>query len=201
MGFEVRIKEIILEIEYLLLIMICISGISDRIFNYLDKYYICLLFVIFHELSHVFIGSLLNKKLSKLFIGISGMTAFFRYDFKNKDVIYYLKECFIFLAGPLSNIIIAVCFKDIKFIYEINIFLALLNLLPIYPLDGFNILKNILSIIFIKNKRFVNSIIKVISLLFLLAISILCVVIFLKVKNIFSIIFLLYLLLINIQNK
>ena len=141
MGVEIKIREIIVEIEYLLLIILCISGISDNIFNYLDKYYICLLFVMFHELSHVFIGSLINKRLSKLFIGISGMTAFFRYDFKNKDVIYYLKECFIFLAGPISNILIAICFEDIKFIYEINIFLAFLNLLPIYPLDGYNILK------------------------------------------------------------
>lgn len=201
MGVEIKLREIILEIEYFLLITLCISGISDRVFNYLDKYYICLLFVIFHELSHVFIGSLLNKKLSKLFIGISGMTAFFRYDFKNKDVIYYLKEYFIFLAGPISNIVIAFCFKDIKFIYEINIFLAFLNLLPIYPLDGYNILKNMVSIIFIKNKQLVNSILKTISVVFLLLISIVCVIIFFKFKNIFSVIFLIYVLLINLQNN
>ena len=201
MGVEIKLREIILEIEYFLLITLCISGISDRVFNYLDKYYICLLFVIFHELSHVFIGSLLNKKLSKLFIGISGMTAFFRYDFKNKDVIYYLKECFIFLAGPISNIVIAFCFKDIKFIYEINIFLAFLNLLPIYPLDGYNILKNMVSIIFIKNKQLVNSILKTISVVFLLLIAIVCVIIFFRFKNIFSVIFLIYVLLINLQNN
>lgn len=201
MGFELRIREIILEIEYLLLITLCISGISDNIFSFFDKYYVCLLFVIFHELAHVFIGNLLNKKLSKLFIGISGMTAFFKYEFREKNIIYHIKECFIFVAGPLSNIVIAFLFKEIKFIYEINIFLAFLNLLPIYPLDGFNILKNIISVIFIRNKQLANIILKTMSILFLLLISILCVIIFFKFENLFSMIFLIYILLINLQNK
>ena len=144
MGIEFKIREIILEIEYLLLITLLISGISNEIMSFLDKYYICMLFVTFHELSHILAGSLFSKKLSRIFIGISGMTAFFKYDFGIRDRIYYIKETIIFLAGPLANILIAYFFNDVKFVFEINIFLAILNLLPIYPLDGYNILKNIL---------------------------------------------------------
>jgi len=201
MGIELKIKEIILEIEYLLVITLIAAGISDSIMGFLDKYYICLLFVIFHELSHILLGSLLNKKLLKVFIGLSGMTAFFKYDYMIKDKMYYIKEGLIFLAGPISNLIIANIFKDIKFIYEINIFLAFLNLLPIYPLDGYNILKTLLTAIFIHNKYVIYKIVKYISIIFLLLISIVCVLIFFSYKNVFCIIFLVYVLVININNK
>lgn len=70
----------------------------------------------------------------------------------------------IALAGPLSNIIIALIFSlilrfivffDINFlksitylffvpIIQINIFLSLFNLIPVYPLDGFSIISSIL---------------------------------------------------------
>lgn len=70
----------------------------------------------------------------------------------------------IALAGPLSNIIIALIFSlilrlivffDISFlkstiyllfvpIIQINIFLSLFNLIPVYPLDGFSIIGSIL---------------------------------------------------------
>lgn len=201
MGIKLKIREIILEIEYLLLITLCISGVSDKILNYLDRFYICLMFVVFHELSHILVGSLLNKRLSRIFIGISGMTAFFKYDFNNRDRLYYIKETIIYLAGPLSNILIAYFFKDVKFIFEINIFLTILNLLPIYPLDGFNILKSILCTIYGSNKYVMNKIVKAISILFLLALSIICILIFFMYKNIFSIIFLTYILMLNMKNN
>jgi len=201
MGIEFKIREIILEIEYLLLIILCISGISDTMVNFLDKYYVCMLFVIFHELSHILVGSLLSKKLSRVFIGISGMTAFFKYDFNIRDRVYYIKETIIYLAGPLSNILIAYFFKDIKFVFEINIFLGILNLLPVYPLDGYNILKNLLIIIGIRNKSTINKTIKLISISILIALSIVCIIIFFKYQNIFGIIFLVYILLLNIKNN
>lgn len=199
MGFEIKIKEIILEIEYLLVILLIVSGLSDTIMSFFDKYYICLLFILFHELSHVFVGALLNKRLFKMFIGISGATAFFKYNYLQKDRLYYFKETVIFLAGPMSNVLVAYLFKDINFIFEINIFLGILNLLPIYPLDGFNILKNLLITLFINNKNIINSIMKIISITFVLVISIICIIIFFNYNNVFSIIFLVYILFINIQ--
>jgi len=201
MGIEFRIREIILEIEYILLITLCISGISDKVVSFLDKYYSCMLFVIFHELSHILIGSLLNKKLSRVFIGISGMTAFFKYDFNKRDRLYYIKETIIYLAGPLSNILIAYFFKDVKFVFEINIFLAILNLLPVFPLDGYNVLKCFLFSICIDNRFIVNKIVKVISILILLTLSIVCTLIFFKFKNIFGMVFLTYILMLNIKNN
>ena len=201
MGIEFKIREIILEIEYLLLITLLISSISNTIVSFLDKYYICMLFVTFHELSHILVGSLFSKKLSRIFIGISGMTAFFKYDFSIRDRIYYIKETIIFLAGPLANILIAYFFNDVKFVFEINIFLAILNLLPIYPLDGYNILKNILYSIGIFPKVIINKIVQGTSIIFLLGIAIVCLFIFFKFKNMFGIIFFTYILLLNVKNN
>lgn len=199
MGIEIKIREIIIEVEYLLVIVLCISGISDNALKFLDKYYICMLFIIFHELSHILIGSMLNKRLARVFIGISGMTAFFKYNLKNKNRLYYIKEIIIYIAGPLSNILIAYFFKDIKFVFEINIFLSLLNLLPIYPLDGYNILKNLLYSLNIGNKRLINKILKSTSIIFLLIISIGCTLVFYKFSNMFCIIFIIYILLLNLK--
>lgn len=201
MGIELKIREIILEIEYILLITLCISGISDKIISFLDKYYICMLFVIFHELSHVLVGSLLSKKLSRVFIGVSGMTAFFKYDFNIRDRVYYVKETIIYLVGPLSNILIAYFFKDVKFVFEINIFLAVLNLLPIYPLDGYNILRCFLYTLPTSSRVTINKIVQFVSIIFLIGISIICILIFFKFKNIFGIVFLTYILLLNIKKQ
>lgn len=201
MGINIRIKQILLEIEYLLIITLLVSSISKTVMKYLDKYYICLLFVIYHELSHVFVGSLVGKKLRKVFLGICGMTAFFKYEYIEKKRWDYFKETAIFLAGPISNIIIATIFYKIKFVFEINIFLAFLNLIPIYPLDGYNALKAICSGIFFNKKEVINVIINKISIVFLILMSIFCIIIFYKYKNISGVIYLVYILMLNIKNN
>lgn len=198
MGLKIKLKKIIIEIEYLLLIAFLVSSISREAMNYLDKYYICLLFAIYHELAHILVGILLNKKLRKIFISISGMTAYFKYEYDNKNKKYYIRNFFIFIAGPLSNLVIAWLFKSNKFIFEINLFLAILNLLPIYPLDGFNSIKSILRCIFINNKK-LDLIVSYLSIVFLVLLSILCVLILYEYNNISSIIFLVYILFLNLK--
>ncbi len=199
MVFKIKIKEIIVEIEYLLIIAFLVSSISKEAMNYLDKYYVCLLFAMYHELSHILVATLLNRKLRKVFISISGMTAYFKYEYGLKSRLYYIRDVLIFIAGPLSNLIIAYLFKDIKFIFEINIFLAILNLLPVYPLDGYNIIRAILLFLYINNKKKVGKMTSFISIFCLSVLSILCILILYKFNNISSMIFLLYVLALNIR--
>ena len=199
MGFKIKLKEIIIEIEYILIIAFLVSSISREAMNYLDKYYVCLLFAMYHELSHILVATLLNRKLRKVFISVSGMTAYFKYEYGLKTKLYYIKDLFIFLAGPMSNLIVAYIFKDIKFVHEINTFLAVLNLLPIYPLDGYNIVKSILYVLFINNKKIIGKITSIISIICLSVLSIICILIFYTFNNISSIIFLIYALVINIR--
>lgn len=201
MGIDIKIKEIIIEIEYILVITLLTTTVSQTAMSYLDKYYVCLLFVIFHELAHVLVGTVLGKKLKKVFIGISGMTAFFKYEYIIKTRKNYIIDLLVFLAGPVANIVIATIFCNNKFIYEINMFLAILNFLPIFPLDGYNITKSIGISLFIQKKRTVIRVVNCISVVFISILSVICITIFLMYRNISSIIFLIYLLLLNVKNN
>lgn len=201
MGIDIKIKEIIIEIEYILVITLLTTTVSQTAMSYLDKYYVCLLFVIFHELAHVLVGTVLGKKLKKVFIGISGMTAFFKYEYIIKTRKNYIIDLLVFLAGPVANIVIATIFYNNKFIYEINMFLAILNFLPIFPLDGYNIIKSIGISLFIEKKRTVIRVVNCISVVFISILSVICITIFLMYRNISSIIFLIYLLLLNVKNN
>ena len=201
MGIDIKIKEIIIEIEYILVITLLTTTVSQTAMSYLDKYYVCLLFVIFHELAHVLVGTVLGKKLKKVFIGISGMTAFFKYEYIIKTRKNYIIDLLVFLAGPVANIVIATIFCNNKFIYEINMFLAILNFLPIFPLDGYNIIKSIGISLFIQKKRTVIRVVNCISVVFISILSVICITIFLMYRNISSIFFLIYLLLLNVKNN
>ena len=64
-----------------------------------------------------------------------------KYKIENEDSYFY--NILIYLAGPISNIILALVFYRIRFIFEINLSLAIINLFPIYPLDGYNVLENV----------------------------------------------------------
>ncbi|MDO4282200.1 MAG: hypothetical protein Q4D02_01065 [Clostridia bacterium] len=106
----------------------------------------CYLFILFHELSHIFVASLFGKKMEKLKLTLSGVNVKFereKYILKSENE--YFHNMLIYFAGPLSNIILAMIFHSNIMIYEINICLGMINLLPIYPLDGYNILKNVLG--------------------------------------------------------
>ena len=48
-------------------------------------------------------------------------------------------DLIIFLIGPISNFVLAAIFNNNKFILSINLSLGIINLLPMYPLDGFRI--------------------------------------------------------------
>ena len=104
------------------------------------------------------------------------------------------KKLALFFSGPLTNILIMLLsfkyhFDDVAYI---NIFLSLINLLPIIPLDGGNVLKSILEC-YIK-KEYVYRIVLILNIIFLI-ISVYCfyisfnilylAIIFMDLKGIF----------------
>ena len=118
-------------------------------------------FAFFHECGHLFAGVALGFKPESLSINPMGLSIKFRinpldYNKKvHKANILALKRIIIALAGPMVNFIIAIIFClininnlkiDYKFIIYSNLLIGLFNLIPIYPLDGGRILKNIIHI-------------------------------------------------------
>ena len=178
-----------IEIEWLLLTTIIVSIFSYKVKNYLSNYFICYIFILFHEMAHMFIGTICGAKVSKLKLSLAGVNVSFDKNIKNLDI-SKLKKILIYLAGPISNFILASVFNNIKIVYEINIFLGILNLMPIYPLDGYNILKII-------NSNCNNKVQKIIFILFII-ISMIQIMLY---KMFSFALFTLYLFLLSKMNK
>ncbi len=152
MKLKLRDKQIYLEETLIVITFLCI--LSSRAKTFLSNYFICYLFIVFHEAAHILTASIFGYELRKINIRLAGLNAVFKEEFNG------IKGIFIYLAGPLSNIVLALMFNNIKMVFEINIALALINIVPIYPLDGYNILKLIISSCAskIKTKKLINTI-------------------------------------------
>ena len=109
-----------------------------------------------------------------------------------KGNIVGLKGILVYLSGPLANIMLAIIFRNIRMVYEINMALALINLMPINPLDGYNILKLILVLRL--NKQIAKKLIRNIEKCTEILLSILAVFMSFKYYN-----FSLFLLLVYIK--
>ena len=186
-----RLNSFFIEIENLFIIVLISFFFSDKIKLFLTSYFVCYLFIIFHELSHIIFASIFGKKIRKLKLSIAGVCVVFN----NNDGLKIIKKIIIYLAGPLGNIILALLFRNIDFVFEINIFLAILNLMPVYPLDGYNILNCIL--ISLNKISYLRSI-EPFFLSFLLVISI---IVFFMYYNPSLIIFFMYVILIKYFTK
>ena len=186
-----RLNSFFIEIENLFIIVLISFFFSDKIKLFLTSYFVCYLFIIFHELSHIIFASIFGKKIRKLKLSIAGVCVVFN----NNDELEIIKKIIIYIAGPLANIILALLFINIDFVFEVNIFLAFLNLMPVYPLDGYNILNCILTSL---NKISYLKSIETFFLSFLLVISI---IVFFMYYNPSLIIFFMYVILIKYFTK
>ena len=151
-----------------------------------------------HELGHFIVALIIRAKIIKFRITLFGINMQI-----NINDLSLNKKLALFFSGPLTNILIMLLsFKyhqnDIYTIYHfddvayINIFLSLINLLPIIPLDGGNVLKSILEC-YIK-KEYVYRIVLILNIIFLI-ISVYCfyisfnilylAIIFMDLKGIF----------------
>ena len=175
-------------------------------------YAIMMICAIIHELGHLLVGILLGMKPEKLEIIPVGIRVTFKINIK--DIISKIKQTnkleikkiFVAIAGPVVNLIliyIAAISKTniiskINFIYA-NLLLVIINLVPIYPLDGGRILKGIISIF--KGKKKAEQTINKISIIIGIIISALGIWILINNKNIAILFFLLYIWIIIIQEN
>lgn len=142
--------------EFKIDINIFLVGLIFFIVNQFYMYILFMIFVIIHECFHLLAGIVLGYKVKNLKIMPLGVSVGFKekeeeYNTKiRKSNMNNVKKIIILLMGPISNIVIAGMFLVLNKpepVY-INIVIAIFNLLPIYPLDGGQILNRILRIFY-----------------------------------------------------
>lgn len=120
-----------------LFIIICIF------FHLVDEVLILFLFDLIHELSHLFWASIFKFKIKTIELH------FYGFSMEMEDLSYkkIMQQVIFYLAGPfsyfISYLLLFSLFKinyislyQFKVFNHENLFLALFNLLPLYPLDG-----------------------------------------------------------------
>lgn len=173
---------------------IILFGILFFILEQIDVYFIFIISIIFHEMAHLSVGMLVGLKPKIFSINPLGVSVEF-YLYKQRKS---WKKIVTYLAGPLMNVFLAILFFKIpleenlqmKIVYT-NIILAIFNLVPIMPLDGGRILKEMLTQK-IGNKDatiFMNYLTQVI----LIAITLLYSIMILKLQNFAIFLLVLYL--------
>ena len=176
----------------------------------IEMYIILMIFAIIHELGHLVAGLILKFKPEEVKLTPVGLQIRFKidsreYNEKIKEArSLNIKKAIIALAGPLTNLIIAVVTIIIgyfnaniqnTYIYQIiiyaNFLIAMFNLIPIYPMDGGRVLNELFKI-FIGNKK-AYKITYIVSKTILILLTAVASILVLYIHNIAIVIILAYL--------
>ncbi|MBO5454014.1 MAG: site-2 protease family protein [Clostridia bacterium] len=116
----------------ILIFIYCITGNSEAAA-------IAYLSALIHELSHICTAKLFRYTLNKVSVLPCGFSA----SFKGFDKPPFSHEIIVALSGPAVNLVIAFVaaflpfgFNTVVTVAKINIYMLVINLLPVYPLDG-----------------------------------------------------------------
>jgi len=127
--------------EIILIILVC---------SYNSMFIFALLWVFLHELVHILVALKFGCKFYNIELHVFGMRA----DLLDIDSLKSSQKILVYLSGALLNIFLAITFYTINIRYNtnfietsmnLNIGLAIFNLLPAYPLDGSRVFEILLS--------------------------------------------------------
>lgn len=200
-----------LKIDLKIFIFFILFYLTKQIKLYATIMILCII----HELGHVLMGLILGLKIEKIEIMPMGLSVSFKLkieDFNKKiqkGSVLQLKKIAIAIAGPLTNLIMLLIVLNTNINFKIvsneilayaNILIMLFNLLPIYPLDGGRIFKELIQIFegSIKAKIYIRKISKAVVIILTMLASI--GILYLKNIAIFFIIIYLWIIVIK-ENK
>lgn len=127
--------------EIVLIMLICTSS---------EVFLSAFLWVILHEISHITLACMFGCKFYNIELHIFGVRA----ELGDLEILTDIKRILIYLVGPLFNFIMFIIFSIISLRYSspwiiaslnLNLGLAIFNLLPAYPLDGSRIYEILIS--------------------------------------------------------
>jgi len=148
-----------MKINYSFIALVIFSLYTGYI-NYLLLFCLCLLI---HELGHILFIKMFKVKVIKFSLSLYGGTL--QLDNKQFNKINQTKKILIYIGGLIINLIFYIVFKNTMF-SKMNLLLFCFNILPIYPLDGYNVLTTL-----IKNETKMHNLI-ILCLVIMLIISI-----------------------------
>lgn len=200
-----------LKIDLKIFIFFILFYLTKQIKLYATIMILCII----HELGHVLMGLVLGLKIEKIEIMPMGLSVSFKLNIEdfNKKIqrgsVLQLKKIAIAIAGPLTNLIMLLIVLSTNINLKIvsneilayaNILIMLFNLLPIYPLDGGRIFKELIQIFegSIKAKIYIRKISKAVVIILTMLASI--GILYLKNIAIFFIVIYLWIIVIK-ENK
>lgn len=119
---------------YIISLILLITGFF-KFFLYI------MIYLLVHEFGHIIVAYLMGFKIKKINIYPCGLLTIF--DMKINESNF--KNLIISISGPFFQ---CLCYLVLKKYYSIHMFLLILNLLPIYPLDGSKIVNSFLYLLF-----------------------------------------------------
>ncbi len=191
---------------------IFLFGILFFLTKQIEIYATIMLFAFLHEIGHLCAGLALGFRPKTMEITPFGFRIVFKTcmeDYKKKikqGNELCVKKMVIYLAGPIVNLfLILVCLlwnielviQEETIIYS-NLLLAIFNLLPIYPLDGGRILKQIVHIC--KGRKIACQKSNLISFVTVIILTVITSILILYIHNIAFLIILVYLWYLVIKN-
>jgi len=147
----------VLKIDLKIFIFFVLFYLTKQIKLYATIMVLCVI----HELGHVVMGLILGLKIEKIEIMPLGLSVSFKLNVDDynqkikKGNILQLKKIAIAAAGPFTNLIMLLIVLNSNINFKVvsneilayaNILIMIFNLIPIYPLDGGRILKELIHI-------------------------------------------------------
>ena len=156
-----------------------------------------MIFALLHELGHLGVGMLLGFKPNSITINPLGVSLIFKTKVEDAENILCIRRLIIAMVN-LAILIIGILLKRDIIIYG-NLLLLIFNLIPIYPLDGGRILKQIIHIY--KGKEIAYKRIIEISKVTIIILTILTSILILYIHNMAFLFILAYLWYITLKNQ